>query len=161
MARRMLLKIQERQELFDIPTDEDSLIHHYSLSPADRLEIELRRREHNRLGFAIQLCVMRHLGRVLSVNEAPPTAMLNYVAEQVGAEPASFERYARREETRSNHITHLLGYLGMRSAAAQDRRAALLAAMQALLQPTKACRSRMPSCNVSRTPRVVACGECY
>ncbi|MBO9463310.1 Tn3 family transposase [Labrenzia sp. R5_0] len=131
MARRMLLKVQERQELFDIPTDEDSLIHHYSLSPADRLEIELRRREHNRLGFAIQLCVMRHLGRVLSVNEAPPKAVLNYIAEQVGADPASFERYARREETRSNHITHLLGYLGMRSAAAQDRRAALLAAMQA------------------------------
>ena len=58
MARRTLLKPHDRQELVGIPTDEDSLIRHYSLSPADRLEIEVRRREHNRLGFALQLCLM-------------------------------------------------------------------------------------------------------
>lgn len=46
MARRTLLKPHDRQELFGIPTDEDSLMRHYSLSPADRLEIEVRRREH-------------------------------------------------------------------------------------------------------------------
>ena len=28
MAKRTLLKIQDRQALFDIPTDEDSLIRH-------------------------------------------------------------------------------------------------------------------------------------
>ena len=55
MAKRTLLKVQDRQELFDIPADEDSLIRHYSLSPADRLEIELRRRKHNQIGFAVQL----------------------------------------------------------------------------------------------------------
>ena len=60
MARRTLLKPHDRQELVGIPTDEDSLIRHYSLSPADRLEIEVRRREHNRLGFALQLCLMRY-----------------------------------------------------------------------------------------------------
>ena len=59
MARRKILKAQDRRELFDIPADEDSLIRHYSLSAADRLEIDLRRREHNKLGFAVQLCVMR------------------------------------------------------------------------------------------------------
>ena len=39
MAKRTLLKVQDRQELFDIPADEDSLIRHYSLSPADRLVV--------------------------------------------------------------------------------------------------------------------------
>lgn len=48
MARRKILKAQDRRELFDIPADEDSLIRHYSLSAADRLEIDLRRREHNK-----------------------------------------------------------------------------------------------------------------
>jgi len=48
------------RKLFDIPVDEDSLIRHYSLSPMDRLETELRRRDHNRLAFAIQLCLMRY-----------------------------------------------------------------------------------------------------
>lgn len=131
MARRTLLKTQDRQELFGIPTDEDSLIRHYSLSPADRLEIEVRRREHNRLGFAVQLCLMRYPGRALMANEDLPMSMLDHVAEQVGADTASFEWYARREETRMNHVAHLLGYLEMRSPVAEDRRAALLAAIEA------------------------------
>lgn len=130
MAKRKLLKVQDRPALFDIPTDEDSLIRHYSLSPADRLEIEVRRREHNRLGFAVQLCLMRYPGRALMANEMPPKAMLNCIAEQIGADPASFDMYARREETRMNHVAHLLGYLEMRSPKAEDRRAVLLSAIE-------------------------------
>jgi len=131
VARRKILKAQDRQELFDIPADEDSLIRHYSLSAADRLEIDLRRREHNKLGFAVQLCVMRHPGRVLSAGEIPPRAMLNYVADQIGADPTAFTIYARREETRRDHIARLMIYLGVRSATAQDRRAAFLSAIEA------------------------------
>ncbi|WP_281036010.1 MULTISPECIES: DUF4158 domain-containing protein [unclassified Mesorhizobium] len=85
MARRALLKEHERKTLLDIPIDEDSLIRHYSLVPADLLEIQLRRREHNQLGFAIQLCLMRYPGRPLLANEVPPKAMLDYVAGQIGA----------------------------------------------------------------------------
>ena len=129
MARRTLLKAQDRQELFDIPADEDSLIRHYSLSPADRLEIELRRRKHNQLGFAVQLCLMRYPGRALLPNEIPPSAMLNYVAEQIDADPRLFAFYARREETRRDHIAHLLRYLEIRSPTGMDRRAALRAAI--------------------------------
>ncbi|WP_137935490.1 Tn3 family transposase [Mesorhizobium comanense] len=131
MGKRRLLKVQDRQRLFDIPTDEDGLIRHYSLSSADRLEIGLRRREHNQLGFAVQLCLMRYPGRVLSTDETPPRAMLKYVAEQIGADAGKFALYARREETRRDHIARLMVYLAARSATGQDRRAALLAAIQA------------------------------
>lgn len=130
MAKRKLLKERDRRELFDIPVDEDSLIRHYSLSPTDRLEIELRRRDHNRLGFAIQLCLMRYPGRVLGAEETPPRAMLKYVADQIGADQGSFALYSRRKETRRDHAARLLVYLGVRSATAEDRRAALLAAVQ-------------------------------
>ncbi len=130
MAKRKLLKEQDRRKLFDVPVDEYSLIRHYSLSPADRLEIELRRREHNRLGFAVQLCLMRHPGRVLGAEETPPRAMLRYVADQIGADPEALALYARREETRRDHTSRLMLYLDTRSATAQDRRAALLAAIQ-------------------------------
>ncbi|SCX32439.1 Transposase, TnpA family [Agrobacterium sp. DSM 25558] len=84
MAKRKLLKDQDRRKLVDIPLDEDSLIRHYSLSLADRLEIDLRRRNHNRLGFAIQLCLMRYPGLVLLAEETPPRAMLRFVADQIG-----------------------------------------------------------------------------
>lgn len=130
MAKRKLLKVHDRQKIFDIPADEESLIRHYSLSPADRLEIELRRRKHNRLGFAVQLCLMRYPGRVLGAEENPPRAMLRYVANQIGAAPEAFALYARREETRRDHTARLMVYLNTRSATAQDRRAALLAAIQ-------------------------------
>jgi TnpA family transposase len=131
VARRTLLKTQDRQELFDIPADEDSLIRHYSLSPADRLEIELRRRKHNQLGFAVQLCLMRYPGRALLPYEVPPSVMLNYVAEQIDTDPRLFAFYARREETRRDHIAHLLRYLEIRSPTGTDRRAALRAAIEA------------------------------
>lgn len=107
MAKRNLLKDQYRRKLVDIPVDEDSLFRHYSLSRADRLEIELRRRNHNRLGFAIQLCLMRYPGRVLGAEEIPPRAMLKYVADQIGAAPEAFSLYARREETRRDQTARL------------------------------------------------------
>jgi len=130
MARRKLLKIQDRQELFGVPTDEDSLIRHYTLSPADRLEIAVRRRKHNQLGFAVQLCLMRYPGRTLMAAEIPPRTMLHYIAEQLDADPESFSSYARREPTRLEHVSHLLAYLGMRTAAVPDRRAALMSAIE-------------------------------
>jgi dihydrodipicolinate synthase/N-acetylneuraminate lyase len=40
MAKRKLLKDQDRSKLVGIPVDEDSLIRHYSLSLAYRLEIK-------------------------------------------------------------------------------------------------------------------------
>ena len=97
MARRKLLKIQDRQELFGVPIDEDSLIRHYTLSQADRLEIAVRRRKHNQLGFAAQLCMMRYPGRTLMANELPPRGMLNYIAEQLDADPDNFSSYARKQ----------------------------------------------------------------
>jgi hypothetical protein len=57
--------------------------------------------------------------------------MLRYVAEQIGAAPEAFALYARREETRRDHTARLMVYLDTRSATVQDRRAALLAAIQA------------------------------
>ncbi|WP_320202251.1 Tn3 family transposase (plasmid) [Agrobacterium sp. rho-13.3] len=131
MAKRKLLKDQDRRKLIDIPVDEASLIRHYSLSLADRLEIELRRRNHNRLGFAIQLCLMRYPGRVLGAEEIPPRAMLRFVADQIGVAPEAFALYARREETRRDHTARSMMYLDTRSATLQDRRAALLAAIHA------------------------------
>ena len=61
MAKRMLLKPQDRRSLFDIPTDEDSLIRHFTLSPSDRLEIEVRRRAHNRLNVTTPLQLNRKI----------------------------------------------------------------------------------------------------
>jgi TnpA family transposase len=75
-----------------MPGSRSHPLHHYSLSPADLLEIQIRRREHNQLGFAIQLSLMRYPGRPLLANEVPPKAMLDYVAGQVGASRRKLDR---------------------------------------------------------------------
>jgi TnpA family transposase len=51
--------------------------------------------------------------------------------DQIGADPTAFITYARWEETRRDHIARLMIYLDVRSSTAQDRRAALLSAIEA------------------------------
>ncbi|NBJ13943.1 Tn3 family transposase [Microvirga arsenatis] len=131
MARRKLLTPDERQALLGIPDDEESLIRHYTLSPQDRLQAEVRRRPHNQLGYAVQICIMRYPGRVLGMDEDPPAAVVAYVAEQLGIAPDVFASYARRIPTRFEHSHRLAKYLGVRTATRDDRRAALLAAAEA------------------------------
>jgi hypothetical protein len=131
LARRTLLKPGGYERLLGIPDDEESLIRHYSLSPEDRFEALDRRRPWNQLGFALQLCLMRHPGRMLRADEAPPRAIVAYVADQLGLRPHDFAAYARREETRLEHGRLLQQYLHVRLPTAEDRRAVLVAAIDA------------------------------
>ncbi|HCY2090714.1 TPA: DUF4158 domain-containing protein [Escherichia coli] len=47
-----------------------------------------QRRSHNRLGFAIQLALVRALGRTLRTEKLPPKAVITIVAEQLGIDLA-------------------------------------------------------------------------
>ena len=62
MARRELLTDDERGRLFGIPEEEAELIRHYTLSPAEFDLAADRRGSRNRLGFAVQLCLLRYPG---------------------------------------------------------------------------------------------------
>ncbi len=56
MPRRSLLTPAERASLLAFPTTDDELIRHYTFSEFDLASIRQRRGNHNRLGFAVQLC---------------------------------------------------------------------------------------------------------
>lgn len=131
MGRRKLISSKEAAILLGIATDEDNLIRHFTLDPADRLECELRRRPQNKLGFAVQLCTMRQTGRLLWDNEQPPAAVINYLADQLGIDARLYAFYAHRVQTRFDHSRSLMAYLGLRTASRDDRRAALVAAIDA------------------------------
>ena len=111
--------------LFSIPTDTAAMARHYVLDAADLAIVGARRRASNRLGFAVQLCVLRDPGRVLDPTEVPPEPMLAFVARQIGADPALFGEYARRAETRREHLLELQRFLGLRSFGLDDWRACL------------------------------------
>ena len=65
MPRRHILTERQRKVLFDLPTDEGALLRHYILDNDDIEHIRTRRHEHNKLGFALQLCAFRYPGRLL------------------------------------------------------------------------------------------------
>jgi TnpA family transposase len=66
MGRRDLLSAEERRHLFGAPTDRDALARLYTFGSADLGLIEARREERNRLGFAVQLALIRHPGLTLA-----------------------------------------------------------------------------------------------
>jgi TnpA family transposase len=123
MPPRHILSPQSRVALFDPPTDPAAIVRHYTFSSEDMALIRQRRRLANRLGFAVNLAYLRFPGRALGVEETPPADMLAFVAAQVGCEAAEFAGYARREETRWEHLGELQAYLAARSFRNDDKRA--------------------------------------
>ncbi|MCB5324792.1 DUF4158 domain-containing protein [Yersinia intermedia] len=60
MSRRHIFTERQRAALFDLPTDELSLLKFYTLGDDDLENIRQRRRPENRIGFALQLCALRY-----------------------------------------------------------------------------------------------------
>ena len=88
MPRRSLLSAEQRTRLFAIPVDHAEMAKHYVLSADDLALVRAKRRAINRLGFSIQLCLLRYPGQGLGPGEHPPEAMIGFVAHQLGVSPA-------------------------------------------------------------------------
>ncbi len=99
MPRRTILTARQRAALFDLPTDEVTILRHYTLVDDDLEIIDSRRRPHNRLGFALQLCALRYPGHLLTPGEIIPEPITRYLAAQLGLRPDDLIDYAVREET--------------------------------------------------------------
>lgn len=80
MARRRLLSDEHWAGLFALPADEHEIVRHCTLAPDDLAAAAAKRAAHNRLGYALLLCALRHPGRALDSGEAPPAPMVAYVA---------------------------------------------------------------------------------
>lgn len=131
MPRRTLLSSEQRARLFSIPIDAAEMARYFVLSVGDLTLIRTKRRAGNRLGFAVQLCTLRHPGRVFDPTELPPEPMLAFVGKQVGIDPTLFSEYARRAETRREHMIELQKLLRLRSFGFADWRSCLKAGADA------------------------------
>ena len=85
--------------LFDPPTDPAAIVRHYTLSPDDLTLIRQRRRDANRLGFAVHLAYLKFPGRILGSEETPAPDMVAFLAHQLGIESGAYREYAQRDET--------------------------------------------------------------
>lgn len=113
MSIRVLLSAEPRNRLFAIPVDRAEMARHYVLCPDDLTLIGAKRRAPNRLGFAVQLCLLRHPGHGLAPGEHPPEQLVAFVAEQLGLNPSAFAEYAARDQTRREHGVELQAILGL------------------------------------------------
>jgi len=122
MPRRKILTGRQRAALFDLPTDEALLLHHYTLADDDLEIIRSRRRSHNRFGFALQLCALRYPGRLLAPGEVIPLEITRFLAAQLGLRPEDLAEYASREETRHEHLAILRELYGYKMFAGRGSR---------------------------------------
>jgi hypothetical protein len=83
MPRRSILTATERENLLGWPEAHAELIRHYTLNATDLAIIRQHRGAANRLGYAVQLCSMRHPGVALGTRE-----------ERIGESYATLRRYA-------------------------------------------------------------------
>lgn len=98
MPRRVTLTDRQKDALLRLPTSQTDLLKHYTLSDEDLGHIRLRRRAHNRFGFALQLCVLRYPGRVLAPGELIPAEVIEFIGAQLGLGADDLVDYAAREE---------------------------------------------------------------
>lgn len=95
---------------------------YYTLSEFDIEIINRHRRNHNRLGFAIQLCVLRNPGCSLVDLPEVPESLLQFVAKQIEVDPDIFPLYARRDPTRREHLEEIRQEYGYRTFTVNDYR---------------------------------------
>ncbi len=81
------------------------------MNDSDLSLIRQRRGDANRLGFAVQLCLLRYPGYALGTDSELPEPVILWVAKQVQAEPASWAKYGERDVTRREHAQELRTYL--------------------------------------------------
>ena len=122
MSRRALLSAEQRNRLFAVPTDPAEMARHYVIGDGDLTLIRSKRRGMNRLGFAVQLCLLRYPGQGLGPGDQPLEAMIAFVAGQVGVPHAAFADYAHRDQTRREHAAELQAALGLRRFGFADWR---------------------------------------
>jgi TnpA family transposase len=117
LATRELLSPAQRLQFTEIPnsiTTRD-IARYYTFSNEELKIIKERRRPHNRLGFAVQLCYLRFPGRVWSLGEIVPESVLFYITSQLKLDPKIITEYSQRDTTRREHLAEIQNNFGFRS----------------------------------------------
>jgi enamine deaminase RidA (YjgF/YER057c/UK114 family) len=123
MPRQELLSPAQRAHILALPTDPVQLAECYSLSQSDLDLIGNHRGAENRLGFAVQLSLLKHPGRGWIPGEAIPDPLLRFIAAQVGTTPEQLGDYAQRDQTRREHLSELLEAYAWRTFGIHEYRA--------------------------------------
>ncbi len=112
--------------------DQAQLDRYFHLDSGARELVDIRRGEHNRLGFAVQIGTVRFLGTFLADPTDVPWAVASHVAAQLGiADPGVLTQYAAREGTNRLHAGEIQRAYGYRDFATPAVQADLIGWLEA------------------------------
>ncbi len=96
----------------------EDLARFFLLTPEDMQEVRTCRGAANRLGFALNLLLLRLLHCPLPDVALTPARIVQFVAMQLNVHPEVLAEYSiRRPQTRDEHLVQIRGYLKLRTYA--------------------------------------------
>jgi len=125
MPRSSILSAADRDSLLAMPDVQDELIRHYTFTEADLAIIQQHRGSANRLGFAVQLCYMRHPGVAFGADYIPFPPLLQLVAAQLKMSEECWGEYDHHDQTRREHLVELQSVFGFQVFGVRHYRAAV------------------------------------
>jgi hypothetical protein len=103
----------------DISTD--TLRKFFTLTISDLEPVEHCRGPINKIGFAVQLCVLRWRGHFLQDTRDVLGPVLETIASQLGVLPMPLDTYPHNEKTRFEHVERIREHLHFRRCDATQR----------------------------------------
>ncbi len=111
---------RDRLNQFPRQIPEKDLVVFFTLSSEEKSKIGKLRGNHNRLGYAVQLCALRFLGFSPNDLNSIPSVALSYISRQIDVDPESLRAYGKRIHTRTDHFNQILKQLDFRKAQKKD-----------------------------------------
>ncbi|HEY9741784.1 MAG TPA: Tn3 family transposase [Coleofasciculaceae cyanobacterium] len=97
----------------------EELIEHWTLLP-NELALLTNKTDHNRLGFALLLKFFQYAVRFPNHQQEMPSAVIDYVALQVGVSPQLYENYDWQGRSVKYHRAQIREFFGFREAKVAD-----------------------------------------
>jgi TnpA family transposase len=106
----------ERERLQSFPDEitQYEIITFFTLSNKDLTLVKKRSGDHNLLGFALQLGMLRYLSFIPDNFFELPSVVVEYVAQQLEVSPTVLTDYGERSQTRTSQLQEIQDYLGFR-----------------------------------------------
>lgn len=77
--------------MFGLPTDEQEIIRHYTLTPTDFERLFQRHGPANQLRAALQFCLLRHPGFGLRPDEDVPEPVMRYLTARLNVPETAYQ----------------------------------------------------------------------
>jgi TnpA family transposase len=102
----IFLTKQEREEIIKISENisKIEIVKNYTLNEDDIKLINECRLDYNKIGFALQLGILRHKGWTLKSNTYIPKEILVFLGKQLNINPKKYKQYFKRKQTVVNHL---------------------------------------------------------